>query len=92
MSAEYPVLAIEWGSQQYNGYNATLEPAYLQWTADTFQIFAQYKIGQEYWAFNPVDPVAIVGNDGDLLDYPNWVNGTIVLDATGQIWEQYCQG
>jgi len=92
LSAEYPVLAIEWGSQQYNGYNATLEPAYLQWTEDTFQIFAQYKIGQEYWAFNPVDPITIVGNDGDLLDYPNWANGTLVLDATGQIWEQYCEG
>ena len=92
LSAEYPVLAIEWGSQQYNGYNATLEPAYLQWTEDSFQIFAQYKIGQEYWAFNPVDPVTIVGNDGDLLDYTSWVNGSLVLDATGQIWEQYCQG
>jgi hypothetical protein len=97
MSTRYPVMVMEWGSMQWIGYNATLEPAYLQFTSDALQVFAQNGLGSEYWTWD----IDSIGNDylghnlasynQGLLDYQNWMNNVLVLDARGELWQQYCQ-
>ncbi|MDR1993019.1 MAG: glycoside hydrolase family 5 protein [Nitrososphaerota archaeon] len=86
MSIKYPVVVIEWGSEQWNGYNSTQDPAYIQFTKDTFEIFLQNKLGSQYWAWD----VNLEDNQG-LLDYENWTKGILVLNTRGQLWRQYCQ-
>jgi hypothetical protein len=97
MSAKYPVTVMEWGSEQWNGYNASLEPAYRQFTSDALQIFSQNNLGSEYWCWD-IDSIGsdyqgnnLAAFNQGLLVYQNWMNDTLVLDARGQLWEQYCQ-
>ena len=97
MSTKYPVMVMEWGSMQWNGYNATLEPAYLQFTSDAFQVFAQNGLGSEYWCWD-IDSIGsdysgnnLAAYNQGLLDYQNWMNNVLVLDARGELWQQYCQ-
>ena len=97
MSIRYPVMVMEWGSMQWIGYNATLEPAYIQFTSDALQVFAQNGLGSEYWTWD----INSIGGDylghnlasynQGLLDYQNWMNNVLVLNARGELWQQYCQ-
>jgi len=95
MSQKYPVMIMEWGSQQAVQYNATLDPAYIRWMGDALQIFSQHGLGSEYWAWDisgmgsDEHGVDLYKVDQGLLDWQNWQNHLFVPDARGQLWEQY---
>ena len=98
MSQKYPVIIMEWGSEQWKDYNATLDPAYIRWMSDALQIFSQNSLGSEYWSWD----ISGIGSDLNgtnlgsvnqgLLDYSSWMNHTFVLDARGELWQQYAAG
>ena len=97
MSERFPVIIMEWGSEQWNNYDASLEPAYLQFTSDALQIFAQNRLGSQYWTWD-IDSIGtdylghnLASYNQGLLDYQNWMNKVLVLDARGELWQQYCQ-
>jgi hypothetical protein len=94
MSLRYPVVIMEWGSQQWVDYNASLDPAYTQWQGDALQTFAKYGMGSEYWAWDITgmgdseNGYSLAATNQGLLDYQSWMGNALVLDARGLVWGQ----